>query len=321
MKKELDARFRGHERILVCLCQEHPMRIIPTALQAKLNSGVTHLCRCWIVTRRDGVVLGFTDHDEDVVVGAVTCRAATGLVASEATARLGLQVDGAEIAGALSDDALDEADLAAGRYDAAAIEMHLVDWSEPSLSVLLAKGVLGEVRREGAAFTAELRSLSARLNEESGRLYTATCTADLGDARCTVDLTNAAHRGTGTVSSLAGTSLFYASGLGAFADSIFTGGKLTFTGGANSGLAMEVKEHNVGADGVSLALWQAMAEPIAVGDTFVVTAGCDKRFTTCRDRFANAVNFRGFPAIPGNDFVVSYAIPGEPGHDGGSLQG
>src|SRR6185437_956872 len=102
----------------------------------------------------------------------------------------GLQVDGSEIAGALADDALAEADLAAGRYDAAAIEVHLVDWSEPSLSVLLAKGVLGEVRREGGAFAAEFRSLAARLNEESGRLYTATCAADLGDARCTVNLTD-----------------------------------------------------------------------------------------------------------------------------------
>ena len=98
-----------------------------------------------------------------------------GLTASEATARLGLQVDGSEIAGALADDSLAEADLAAGRYDAADIEVHLVDWSEPSLNVLLAKGVLGEVRREGKAFSAEFRSLAHRLNEESGRLYTATC--------------------------------------------------------------------------------------------------------------------------------------------------
>jgi len=52
-----------------------------------------------------------------------------------------------------------------------------------------------------------------------------------------------------------------------------------------------------------------------------VTAGCDKRFDTCRNRFNNAVNFRGFPHIPGNDFVIRYAVEGEPGNDGGSLQG
>lgn len=289
------------------------MRTIPSALQAKLSSGVTTLARCWIVTRRDGVVMGFTDHDADLTVSGTLCRAGTGLTASEATARLGLQVDGCEIAGALADDSLAEADLAAGRYDAAAIEVHLVDWSEPSLHVLLAKGVLGEVRREGLGFTAELRSLAHRLNEESGRLYTATCSADLGDARCTVDLTQAAFHGSGVVTSLAGASAFRASGLDAFADGAFTGGKLTFTSGANTGFAVEVKTHRVALDGVLIALWQAAPEPIAAGDAFSVMAGCDKRFATCRDRFVNSINFRGFPHIPGNDFVISYPVPGKQG--------
>jgi uncharacterized phage protein (TIGR02218 family) len=286
------------------------VREIPSALQAKLDSGVTTLARCWIVTRRDGAVMGFTDHDTDLTVASTLCHAGTGFTASEATARLGLQVDGSEIAGALADDSLAEADLAAGRYDAASIEVHLVDWSEPSLHVLLAKGVLGEVRRAGLGFTAEFRSLAHRLNEESGRLYTASCSADLGDARCTVDLGNAAHHGNGTVASLAGTSAFRAAGLGAFVDGWFTGGKLSFTGGANSGFAVEVKVHRVALDGVLIELWQKTPEPIAVADTFLVTAGCDKRFATCRDRFANTENFRGFPHIPGNDFVISYPVPG-----------
>lgn len=287
------------------------MRTLPPGFQAKLDSGVTTLARCWIITRRDGAVMGFTDHDSDLTVAGTLCHAGTGFTASEATARLGLQVDGSEIAGALADESLVESDLTAGHYDAADIEVHLVDWSEPSLNMLLSKGVLGEVRREGAAFTAELRSLTHRLNEESGRLYTATCSADLGDVRCTVDLGNAAYRGTGAVASLAGTSAFRASGLGSFADGWFTGGKLTFTSGANEGFAVEVKVHRVAPDGVLIELWQKAPEPIAVPDAFTVTAGCDKRFATCRDRFANAVNFRGFPHIPGNDFVMSYPVPGK----------
>jgi uncharacterized phage protein (TIGR02218 family) len=296
------------------------MRPIPPALQAKLNSGITTLCRCWRITRRDGVVLGFTDHDEDVPLGALLCRAGTGLAASEITARLGLAVDGAEVSGALASDSLTEADLAAGRYDAAAIETYLVDWSEPALNVLLAKGTLGEVRREGAAFAAEVRGLADRLNQESGRRYTATCSADLGDARCTVNLNDPAYRGEGTVAALAGTSAFTASGLEAFADTWFSAGRLQWTGGANAGVAVEVKRHRVEGGTVLIELWQAMPEPLAAGDAFTITAGCDKRFATCRDRFANTLNFRGFPHIPGNDFVTRYAVSGEPGNDGRSMQ-
>ena len=296
------------------------MRTIPSALQAKLNSGVTTLARCWLITRNDGLTQGFTDHDEDIVLDAVTCRAGSGLTSSEATQKLGMAVDGSEMSGALSDNSLNEADLAAGLYDGASVAVWLVDWSEPGLRVIIAKGTLGEVRREGLAFTAEVRGLSDRLAQESGRLYTATCSADLGDARCKIDLTAAAYRGSGAVIVLSATSSFSASGLDTFDDGWFTAGKLSFIGGANAGLAVEVKRHRKDAGGVTIDLWQAMPETIAPGDGFVVTAGCDKRFSTCHDRFDNVVNFRGFPHIPGNDFVISYPVRGDSRNDGSSLQ-
>jgi uncharacterized phage protein (TIGR02218 family) len=295
------------------------VRAIPTALQDKLATGATTLCRCWLITRNDGVTQGFTDHDEDVVLDSVTCRAGTGLSGTEAAQTLGLAVDATEFSGALADDSLNESDLAAGRYDAAAVELWLVDWSEPFLRVLLAKGSLGEVRREGNAFTAEVRGLSQRLAEDSGRLYTTACSAELGDARCKVDLDDPAFRGTGAVVAVTATSSFTASGLDGFDDGWFSAGKLTFTSGANAGLSVEVKSHGK-RTAVSLDLWQAMPQPIAAGDAFTVTAGCDKRFATCHDKFDNIVNFRGFPHIPGNDFVLRYPVQGEPGNDGSSLQ-
>src|SRR3954453_6531406 len=149
------------------------MRPIPSALQAKLDSGITTLARCWKLSRRDGVVMGFTDHDRDLVIDGVSCRAGIGFPAAEATSRFDLSVNGAEISGALADQSLNDADLAAGRYDAAEIETWLGDWSEPSLKLLTACATLGEVKREGHAFTAELRGPAAALSQESGRLYTA----------------------------------------------------------------------------------------------------------------------------------------------------
>jgi uncharacterized phage protein (TIGR02218 family) len=296
------------------------MRIIPPALQAKLDIGVTTLCRCWIVTRTDGATQGFTDHDEDVPLGDVVCRAGSGLSGSEATQKLGLAVDSSEISGALSDGTLNESDLAAGRYDGAAVELWLTDWSEPDLRVVLAKGTLGEVRREATAFTAEVRGLSERLSEESGRLYTATCSADLGDTGCGIDLAVAPFFGNGAVVGLNASSALTASGLDQFDDGWFKAGKLTFTSGANAGLSVEVKNHRKNS-AATIDLWQAMPEPVLAGDTFAVTAGCDKRFATCQSRFNNAVNFRGFPHIPGNDFVISYPVQGQPGNDGKSRQG
>jgi uncharacterized phage protein (TIGR02218 family) len=295
------------------------MRSIPAALQTRLDSGVTTLAQAWKLTRRDGAVLGFTDHDRNLLIDGVTYRAGTGFGASEASQRFDLSVDGGEIAGALEDDALSDADLAAGRFDAAEIETWLVDWSEVALRLLVARGKLGEVKREGAAFTAELRGLADLLSQESGRLHTAKCGADLGDSRCRVDLTNPAYRGSGSVASIDGTSLFVASGLDGFADGWFSAGKLGWTSGANAGLSIEIKLHRNSDGEVRLTLWQTMPEPLSIGDAFTVTAGCDKSFATCRERFGNADNFRGFPHIPGNDFVLSYPTAGTVSDSGASL--
>lgn len=296
------------------------MRDIPSALQVKLDSGVTTLAHCWKLTRRDGIVQGFTDHDDDIEADGVTYRAGTGFTSSEAASRFDLSVHGAEVAGALSDDALNESDLAAGRYDAAGVETWLVDWSDVSLRVLMARSTLGEVKREGQAFSAELRGLADQLSQQSGRLFTARCSADLGDARCKFDLVATGLQGEGRVGSIESTSTIMVVGLDTFAEGTFSGGKLMWSSGVNSGLSVEIKEHRMVSGHARLSLWQAMPEVIASGDGFTITAGCDKRFATCRDRFANAVNFRGFPHIPGNDFVIASPDTGA-GNDGGSMVG
>lgn len=295
------------------------MRNLSEGFAEHLASGTTTLCRCWRVTRRDGVAQGFTDHDENLVFDGTTFRAGTGFEGSEIEARLGFAVTGTELHGALSSETLSEDDLAAGRYDDARIELFLVDWSNSENRLLLRVGNLGEVRREDSAFSAEVRGIASRLDEEKGRIFAATCDADLGDARCKIDLADPAYRGEGTIAALEGTGIFAANGLDAFADDWFTQGRLQWTSGANAGLAIEIKEHRA-AGGVHLSLWQTMPAPLAAGDAFVVTAGCDKRFETCAGKFANALNFRGLPHLPGNDFVVAYAVPGEPGNDGSTIR-
>ena len=44
----------------------------------------------------------------------------------------------------------------------------------------------------------------------------------------------------------------------------------------------------------------------AAGDLVELHEGCDKAFATCRARFANAVNFRGEPHLPGMDLLTRY---------------
>lgn len=291
------------------------MRDIPSELAAHLEGGATTLCHCWSLTRRDGLVLGFTDHDRPLAFEGIAFSAAMGLEAAEATAELGFAIGGGDVAGAFAATGLNETDLAHGLYDDARLRIWLVNWAEPTQRVLLDEGFVGEVRRGESGFTAEIRSFAKAFDEERGRLYLRSCSADLGDARCGVAVSAA----TAIVTESDGRLALSAVGLGGYADGHFTGGRLVFTGGANAGFAWEVKRHGLEAGLAVFQLWQAAPAPILPGDAFSLTPGCDKSFTTCRAKFGNGVNFRGFPHMPTSDFIIGGVRPGDGALDGGSL--
>lgn len=283
------------------------MRSLDPALAAHIDSGVTTLCWCWRLTRRDGTVFGFTDHDRDLTFDSTLFEAAAGLTASELRDQVGLAAANVEIEGAVTSARLAEADLAAGLYDDATVEIFRVNWQAPAQRLLLRTGSLGEVRRTGAAFSAEVRGLAHYLQQPRGRLYQYTCDADLGDAHCSVSLDNPAYRSPATISGLVTARRFTITGLDAFVADWFSGGVATLESGAAAGDRFEIKRHDIVSNAHAIELWSEPPRPVAVGDTLTLQAGCDKRLETCQGRFANAVNFRGFPHMPGNDFITRSA--------------
>lgn len=286
------------------------MRTLPPELAAAIERPVTTLANCWRLTRRDGVVLGFTDHDEAISFDDTRFEAATGLSASEAEAALGLGATTGEVEGALSAAAIDEADIAAGRFDGARIETFVVDWQNVSARVRVDVSDLGEVRRGETAFTAELRSIAARLEAVRGRLYRRRCDAVLGDARCRVDLSAPPFTVDCEVHAAGDGWVETATALGAAPDR-YAFGRLTMHGGEAAGLAADIASAVALATGrVRFTLAETIVARIAAGDPFRIVQGCDKRFATCRDRFANQLNFRGFPHIPGTDAGLAIAKTG-----------
>ena len=295
------------------------MKTLPPALQAHLATGATTLAWCWRLTRRDGTALGFTDHDNDVTFDGTTFEAAAGFTASEIKDGVGLSVGNLSADGALSSSHLSDHDLAAGLYDEAKIEIWRVNWSDPNQRVLMRAGSLGQVRRSGIAFSAEIRGLAHYLQQPQGRLYQFACDATLGDTRCGIDLTSATYRATTTIASITSVRQFTVANLTAYTNDWFTRGLARFTSGTNTGSAIEIKRHSLLGATVSIELWQPLADLPVVGDAVTLTAGCDKQFVTCRDRFQNAPNFRGFPHMPGNTFVTAVASPGNPANNGAPI--
>jgi len=294
------------------------MKALSPALQAHLDDGTTTLSWCWRISRIDGVALGFTDHDQTLSFDGTAFEPESGFAASEIRAGSDLAVDAQDATGVLTSDRITETDILDGRWDNAAVELWRVNWADTSQRVLLRRGAVGQIRRGRMAFVAEVRSLAHVLGQTVGRTFQAGCDARLGDARCGIDLENSIYKGTGVVTDLLRDRAFMASGLSGFDQGWFTSGTLTWTSGTNAGRVTEVLSHGVADAIATLTLLEAPILPIAEGDGFIARAGCDKRIATCSGKFANVVNFRGFPNIPGQDAVLRYASQ-DGGHEGNVL--
>ncbi|MCB1379108.1 MAG: DUF2163 domain-containing protein [Alphaproteobacteria bacterium] len=287
------------------------MKAVSAGLQAHLDTGATTLCWCWKIERADNVIFGFTDHDRPLTLAGVIYEPDSGFAASELRGHSDLSVDAQDAEGVLSSDRITETDILDGRWDNARIEIWRVNWADVSQRILMRRGNIGQVRRGKAAFVAEVRSLAHVLNQTVGRTFQYYCDAALGDARCGVNLEAAAHKGTGAIAAVSADRTFTATGLSSFASSWFDLGLVEWTSGVNAGRKAEIARHVVSGGGVSIELFEAPVRSITVGDGFIIRAGCDKQFATCKAKFANGVNFRGFPYMPGDDTILRYANRGD----------
>lgn len=292
-----------------------------TGLRAHLATGTTTLCRAYAVRRADGRILGFTDHDRDLTFEGQIFRADSGMTAGALQQATGLAVDNTEAFGALRSDAISEADIMAGRYDGAEVESWLVNWANVAERVLQFRGSLGEITRSGGAFTAELRGLAEVLNQSQGQIYHARCTAILGDGRCRFDLATPGFAEERPVESVTDARVFHFASFAGFEDRWFEKGRFRVLSGSAAGLVGAIKNDRLGA-GASreIELWQALGSAPQPGDMLRIEAGCDKREEVCRLKFDNFDNFRGFPDIPGEDWLMSYPV-GAAVNDGGSRRG
>lgn len=287
-------------------------------LHAHLATGQTHVCQCWMIKRRDGVIYGFTDHDRALAFEGITFMADSGMSAKALSATTGLSVNNTEAVGLLQSDVIDPQDIAAGRFDGALVTNWLVQWDNVAARQIKFRGTIGEISQRAGAFEAELRGLTDALNQPLGRSFLRSCSALLGDEACGFNTDDPAYKAEALVRSVEnGTRVTLP--VAGFHESWFTHGKLIVLDGDAAGLVAAVKHDRTVAGFRELTLWEPLSA-LASGDTVQLVAGCDKRAETCKVKFSNFLNFQGFPHIPGDDWLVSVPRAGS-GSDGGSMNG
>jgi uncharacterized phage protein (TIGR02218 family) len=258
---------------------------------------LTSLAFCWRLERCDGAGLAMTSADRDLETRDTVYRSAPGVTPASITRSIGLDPDSGEVAGALAADSLSEDDLAQGRWNGASVRLVALDWASPdSDPEPLLGGELGEVTVDGDGFSAELRGAASRLLRPPCPSTSPECRAAFGDKKCRVDLAGRTIRA--KVVSAADNVLE----LDQTVDAKFLFGRFRYLSGENCGLSTAI----LGASGTEVSLRDRPRALVSPGTVVELREGCDKRFETCVSRFANAINFRGEPHLPGTDLLTRY---------------
>lgn len=262
-----------------------------------LDGDLTTVTLCWRIERRDGVTIGLTAHDRDLVIDGLVHRAAPGMTPSAVARSAALDADSMDVTGALTSAAIGETDLLAGRWDGARVRLFATDWTDPVERVSLGEGTIGAVETRDGALTAELRGVAARLERPVVEETSPECRAELGDARCRVAM--AGRRRFARVTAADGALVT----LDAEEPSAnaYGCGRLRWIGGGNSGL-----EDSIAQSDAATAMLTRAPRFEAAGALVELIEGCDKRLATCAARFDNAFNFRGEPYLPGVDLLTRY---------------
>ena len=293
------------------------MRRLPAPLAESLFSGVTTLAQAWRLTRLDGRIVAATDHDRALTFDGTVFQPNTGLQGSDLESAVSLTPDRTALSGALHVDAISAADLTLGLWDGAQIACFWVDWTNPSQFVHIWTGRVAGAQWRGAGFELDIVGFEADLDTPIGRIYARTCDARLGDARCTIDLTAAGRRATTMLTQLDSDRVVHVpAGLGLVDNALLRGGLLTCKSGPATGWSGVLADVAPEADQLVLTLANPFPILPAAGDQVQLQIGCDKQFSTCRDRFGNALNFRGVPTLPGDD--AAFAGPSAGSNDGGA---
>ncbi len=290
------------------------MKACSSGLNTHIQGGQTTLATLFKVTRRDGRVMGFTDHDVDLVFpsggGGITYLSTSSYNRFNLNEGADASVKTTELVGAI-DSVVTRDELERRLYDYAAVQLLLVNWKSLSDgAIILATGAFGPVTIEEFQFRVEIRGMAKPLEDMGGEICGPQCRVDFGSAKCApsgllasgVDINTLLQ--TGTVVSTDGVKTIVFSGM--TNPNAPDGGNLTFATGSNANLSGEIKTINWGTNTLILQPGALLLAAIAPGDTFKYFPACDKTQFTCATFYNNMLNFQAEPHAFNPDESLAY---------------
>jgi uncharacterized phage protein (TIGR02218 family) len=291
----------------------------PASLQMLRKHRMRHLATCIRLTRTDGYVLQFTDHDRPIEITGQGVFQPANIIEADAERRDGgLRVSQQRVRGVVDGNTVVVPDLLGNLYRGAKARIWTVDWVRPWLIHYKARKVIRQISYDGSQWIALLEGPMANLDRtvggRFGGLYNVTCPYNLGDAAtCKKDISADVKAGV-TVSAVSADGLTvtmsaasWAATTAQQADNYYRDGELEWTTGNNAGAISPILRYqgDDGSGGRVVELLIGTAYDVEVGDTATARPGCDGLLSTCESKFNNLVNFGGSPYEPGANTIAA----------------
>ena len=280
------------------------------ALAALLGSGAPlEKTDVYTITLRGGTVYRWSAHDLALQLGSRSFGVGPGLWRSRVRYTVGIDVD--KLTLRLTDNTALQLNgrpfqtfVRGGGFDGALVQLERVFWGAADTAPVgaLLWFVGNVIDTEGDRNEATLSVASylqwLRVQVPNG-VYQTKCLNTLFDPQCGLSRTAFTVTGSATGATDSYRSTFTHS-LGQTAG-WFSLGVMTFTSGANAGISRTCKLHT----STVLTALQPWPFPVAPGDDFTITPGCDRLKSTCQSaKFNNLIRFRATPFVPAPETVL-----------------
>ena len=277
------------------------MKNITNDLKSVFENETTNIVKCWKITFKDNTNLTFTTNDENILYENVLYNSLSANDVDNIKSNIDIKEDHFEIVNIISSNLINKDDILNGKYDSAKVEIFLLDIQNLDKGkVVLLSGKISNIELKDDVFTAKVVGLKDEINKTIGEKYSPLCRCNFCDSRCKLSKNNFTFSGTITnvideVSFITNNEIILSKSSG-----YFDYGIIEFTSGNNIGQKMEIKQYDSG----KFILQLNLPKNLSVGDNFNLVTGCNKEFSTCCNKFNNAINFRGEPHLPGMNILL-----------------
>lgn len=254
------------------------------SLITHMAGATTTMCACfYAVSELNGDVVAMTSYSSDLtgVPGyyGVTFKRSTGVTASQLQAESGNAFGQVEASLFLVSAGITEADVLAGKWQHASAVLFICNYETLNMGQLIMQsGNLAEFVQRAPLVTAEIKGINNALTAQLGTVTRAECLHDFCDPGCS--LLAADYTVTGTLTGVVSQTEFSDSGF-LLPAGWLNNGNLRFTSGNNNHYVLRIDNNSTAT---TIKLRTPAPYLPAIGDTYSVVAGCDKRLFSCQNR-------------------------------------